>query len=270
MTDEIFTRYLAETLVYDPEEAGDKPVRERPVAQEGKPNETPSMFADNDALTLELDRRLATAPLRDMMSVRLAGDATFDFLWRLCEGTPVARALLSDLAQRSLYKRVVEAPVVGFSDAQQINILEIMKDPDKRVDFESRVSSALSRGLLREIQSHPDSRESLVKLVPLEIVERISAESAPFVVDLPTRGWMAEGDSPRFVEDSKRRYYGVTSRTARESDLWNAIIGPMMRRIAYFRVFAHPEIHTLVGAYMTPDLILAELDTVSELHGVQF
>jgi hypothetical protein len=92
-----------------------------------------------------------------------------------------------------------------------------------------------------------------------------------FIVDLPTRGWLAGGDAPLIVPDAKRRYFRslVTGQTERERAVWRAGVTQLMTQIAMFRVFAEPDLHDILTSVMKEEEVIEALTEVRELRGLR-
>jgi len=196
---------------------------------------------------------------------KYARDPTLLFLWRLASGKP--RRLVEDLMTRRYYKRVVEIPLGSLREDSWLKLREAFKSD--RLNLQRRVEDALVNALRTAIQDQMKLRESLVRDKALERLGEVQAKRHVFVLDLPLRGWTSSGDDPPFVSDYKRRHFRAGAglqEPAESKTLWSDHVGPLMRRIAYFRVFCESEIHRIVTRTLGPNDVLAALkDEMPEL-----
>lgn len=199
---------------------------------------------------------------------KYAEDKTLEFFWKLASGAK-ERHLLKDLCDRRYYKRVFEVPLSSLTIEAAIGLREAFRSP-KREEIHAGVDKALTDLLRTSIQSQSDVRESLVADQVLDAFEAIVEEKHAFLVDIPTRGWLASGDDPRFVSDYKRRYFRADAGDERGSEsgtLWSRHLGSMMRGIAYLRVFCEPGLHRILTRVLTSEEIAGAMaETVPELR----
>jgi hypothetical protein len=156
--------------------------------------------------------------------------------------------LLEDLVCRRYYKRVTEFALADLKEPNWIALRDIFNGPGRR-DVQRRVEDALLRSLRSAIQDQMRERQSLVRDRTLERLDEIAKVKHSFLVDLPLRGASPSGEDPLFVSDYKRRHFRTTAgvqESAEAKPLWSEYVGPLMRRIAFFRVFCEPEIHTIL------------------------
>lgn len=194
---------------------------------------------------------------------KYAKDATVRFLWKLAARRK-DRALLNDLLRRRYYKRIFEMPISSISEAGWLSIRDKFRGPE-RVKLQLLIETEFTRFLRTAIQDESAERQSLVADDTLAEFSRIADEKHCFLVDLPARGWTAEGDAPSFVSDFKRRHFrirGGTSKGAKDADLWTDEMPRMMRRIAFVRVFCEPDVHRIVTRVVHSDDIETLLTTL--------
>jgi serine/threonine protein kinase len=176
---------------------------------------------------------------------------TLRFLFQRAENLRDQR-LLTDLASRRLYKRLVEVPASQLSE-ELLAKLRGRLERD-RLKLQDQISSELVKAARTAIQSQSTIRVSIVEDETLEKFELVANERYPFLVDFPLLGWSAGGDEPHFVTDYKRRYFrasgGLPHRE--EPTLWKETTSSMMKRIAMFRVYAEPDVHRVVTRVMSP------------------
>jgi HD superfamily phosphohydrolase len=185
-------------------------------------------------------------------------DRTLVFLWKLSSGK--ARTLLEDLMTRRYYKRVIEIPL-GDLDEHGWTQLSKRFEGDQRLELQNAVEEGLRTELIRAIQDESSRRESLVRDEALARVSSIADGRFAFIVDLLLRGWVAGGNEPLFVSDYKRRYFRTTAgmRSGQKGNTLWSDTGEMMRRIAFFRVFAEPDIHHILTRVLRAPAILKAL-----------
>jgi len=178
---------------------------------------------------------------------KYAEDGTLTFLWNLLSD-PKDKGLLQDLCERAYYKRVFELPLSAVTMQAATDLRTAFKG-ERREEVQSQVADALTKLLRTSIQSKSKIRETLREDNVLEEFEVVVSEKHGFLVDVPTRGWLASGDDPLFVSDYKRRHFREDAGDERESEsgtLWSRHLGEMMRGIACFRVFCEPRLHRIV------------------------
>lgn len=188
---------------------------------------------------------------------KYAKDRTLVFLWKL--STDKSRLILDDLIRRNYYKRVIEIPLSELSERGWMNLSN--RITKNRNELQANIDALLVNTLITAIQDQMKVRESLIEDDVLRTVTRIISEKFAFIIDLPLRGWTAEGQDPIFVSDYKRRYFRATIGLHQEGGsetLWSDM-GHMMRRIAVFRVFCEPDLHQLVTRVLQPTAILRAL-----------
>jgi len=198
-----------------------------------------------EPIDLEIARRLTAKPTSP---IKMAGsrDRALEFLWCLARGKEML--LIEDLGSFTYYKRVLELPLADFVNPTAIsNALT-----HKRVEFHTRLEAALIGALKRAIQDQIVVRESLVEDDLLERLQAIADKKHVFVADLPLRGWIPKGEPPSFVSDYKRRHFrsDVGAHRFDGDTLWTRQIREMMTRVAFFRIFCEPEVHSILKRVM--------------------
>lgn len=122
-----------------------------------------------------------------------------------------------------------------------------------RVGFRQDVEDALLNTLTTAIQDQMKRRESLVADEVLARANQIASTKTSFVVDLPIRGWEAEGHYPRFWSDYKRRYFRSSATPEEDKLLWAELVPQLMRKAAHFRVFCEPDLHRILTRVLGVD-----------------
>lgn len=253
-----------------------------PVLQtEGK-----AKYKAKETVLARIDRMLAK---REPIPARgkYALDRTLEFLWNLSSAEKDRKALadaqrnakvlaelergrmlLLDLCEREYYKRVFEMPLSALKIEAATDLRGAFRG-SKREEIQTAVNDSLTKLLRTTIQNKSKVRESLARDEVLEDFEKVVACKHAFLVDLPTRGWLASGDDPPFVSDYKRRHFRADAGDERGSEsgaLWSRHLGEMMRGIACFRVFCEPQLHKILTRVLDADDIAgAMLETVPEL-----
>jgi HD superfamily phosphohydrolase len=181
-----------------------------------------------------------------------ATDNTIQFFFRLASGR--TRMLLQDIARRRYYKRILEVPLSDFTEEGWVTLRELMSGP-KRLELQRSIATSLVLLLRSAIQDKSTIRESLVVDKSLESADAQMKDRFAFLIDLPTRGWTSHGSDPLFVSDYKRRHFragaGAPTNPAGQT-LWTEHIGPMMRQIAFFRVYCEPDLHDILRRVLGP------------------
>lgn len=182
-------------------------------------------------------------------------DSAIQFVWKLADDKE--RQLLRDLTERRLYRRVFEIPLSELTESNWMELRKKMQSRSIRLKLLERVSDALDSLLRSQIQDQSLVRESVVEDKMLARMSEVVGTRYPFVIDLPTRGMLADGQAPGAVVDYKRRHFraDVAREEARRSRLWSEYMPRMMREIAFFRVYAEPEMHELIRTVLDADSI---------------
>jgi len=197
-----------------------------------------------------IDKLLAQTPPR-VGKGRYQEDRLLGLLWRLTSGR--GRRLVEALMARHYYKRVLEIPLSALTESGWMELRERFTE-DRRAATQGAVEKALVSLVRTKVQDEIQERASLREDAVLERVDALSAERTCFVIDLPLRGWLPKGGDPRFVSDYKRRHFGLSAEEGdggQGSTLWSEHLGPMMRSIAFFRVFCDPDMHRIVRRVLT-------------------
>lgn len=199
-------------------------------------------------------QQLQTAQDPQLLS-KYAEDRTIQFIWKLATGK--SRALLNDLIMRNYYKRVLEIPLSEFSEEGRMYLRETLKG-NSRLVLQRRIEESLLNLLRSTIQDQLEVRESLIEDKVLTKTEEIARARFAFIIDLPLSGWTVTDDDPYFVSDYKRRHFRTASGTRdsiERASLWSQHIGPMMRRVAFFRVYCEPDLHSIVRKILSTQAI---------------
>lgn len=206
-----------------------------------------------ESIDTAIARRLATNSAPGVSGVA-ARDRTLVFLWKLADDKDAR--LLEDLMARRYYKRVLEIPVADLSDPNELLLTY------KTGDFHRRLEGALLGALRRAIQDQTAVRESLREDEALTRVNEVADQRYVFLADLPLRGWVAGGEPPAFVSDFKRRHFrsSVGLRRFEGDTLWSRQLREMMMRVAFFRIFCEPTVHTVLTRVMDVADIVAAVE----------
>lgn len=201
----------------------------------------------------------------------VARDPTLEFLWKLCQQDGRSGAIVTDLIERSYYKRVLEIPLDALTEETRTSLRTSMGGAN-RVALLASVEKALLELLYKRIQDETATSQSLAASEPLQRLSETISYRFPFVLDLPTRGWLAAGEEPLFVRDFRRRYFRKTAGKIHGNanrTLWGEQLANMMRRIAYFRIYAEPTVHALMMRLVDENDIRRALKTsVTELAAI--
>lgn len=178
---------------------------------------------------------------------------TLNLLWNLAD-EPMAKALLKDIINRNIYKRVFELPLSKFRPSQVA-----LFNNDKRKEFETQVNEAMIALLQKKIQDSSQVRESTKEDKIFEKFQELIEKYKCFVIDFPTRGWTPSGKSPAFVVDFKRRHFRVLNyqdnSSIEQSKVWSELQSNLMKEIAEFRIYCHPDMHIILRKHVSSEEI---------------
>jgi hypothetical protein len=177
---------------------------------------------------------------------KYANNKTLLLFWKLAKDEK-SKALLSDVINRKIYKRILELPLSKIDERFFNN--------RNRSLLENDINNTLENLIRKKIQDHSGIRESTAIDNVLEKFEILLIKFRCFVIDFPTRGWSSTGTPPPFIIDFKRRHFRVLNyvdnSSIEKSKIWNELQTEMMKEIADFRIYCHPEMHDIVRKHVS-------------------
>jgi len=232
--------------------------KERKLIKESEERTIPTEFTEYVKRCLKEAPKLPNcAPYNENRAIQL--------FWALSDEK--SQKLLKDLICRRYYKRILEIPLTQFKREGRYNFKQKLNS-EEWLQFREDIQYSILNLLDNSIQSQMEERDSLQRDNILAKKDKIARNCHSILIDLPRFGWTSSGDNPLLKSDYKRRHFRTSTgeeEGASETNLWSEdYMGNLMRKIATFRVYAEPKIHSFIRRVSGPKQIEKEVINVRD------
>lgn len=175
--------------------------------------------------------------------IRARKDRALDLLWILAGNNLGARELIERLARRELYKRIYEVSLgdIHGQAAQSYNDIKNAMSGPARLTKAAQIEVDIIKRLGQAAQPLEKFRNTGVPLI---------------VLDMPNRGVPTEKNVPYEIKDAFRKYFPLAG--GRPTTVVDTI-QELQQKMASFRVFAAPELQTIIVRHLRPEDISASI-----------
>lgn len=191
-------------------------------------------------------------------------DLSIDYFYQL--GPKTSKYILAALADRKIYKRLFEVP---FSKVKNIaRVIDKIRDAEKRKQLTLDLNQAIKEVLVAGIQKSEESKYSFDPSTSTTQMLEWDEEHINIAIDAPMRAIDGAASSPLVVADYRRKYSHIGRDVSERNDSGTSAdaIQSILKEAAYFRVFAHPDIHDLILRYVKPVILSETIERVAKIE----